>query len=199
MPGPMAGPSGRPGRVAARRCEAGGRRKEVHGMYPIVRDRGSRCRQAREASPSTESSAGMTPGIGGPSGRRDEPRFVGDDDELGAVPGAELGEDPAHVRLYRRHTHVQPLRVRRWRGLGDQASTCRSRSVSSRDRAAFAGGGLSGEMGDESAGDVRREQRLTAATTRIALAAPRAAGSSRRSRSLRRAAPRRRTRRGRRS
>ena len=45
----------------------------------------------------------------GRSGRGDEPGFVGEDDELGAVAGAELGQDPAHVRLDRREAHMQRL------------------------------------------------------------------------------------------
>ena len=39
----------------------------------------------------------------------DESRFVGDDDELGAVAGAELGEDAAHVGLDRREADMQPV------------------------------------------------------------------------------------------
>jgi hypothetical protein len=36
-----------------------------------------------------------------------QPRLVRDDDELGAVPGAQLGQDAAHVCLGRGDAHVE--------------------------------------------------------------------------------------------
>src|SRR4029077_8066635 len=38
----------------------------------------------------------------------DQPRLVGGDDQLGPVPQAQLGEDPADVRLGGRRAHHQP-------------------------------------------------------------------------------------------
>src|ERR1700722_4318389 len=96
------------------------------------------------------------------SGCRDDARFVGDHDELRAVACTELGEDPADVRLGRRHTHVErlgQLRVREpARDQREDLALAFGERVELSWRARWRDPVR--EAGDEPPRDTRREQRL---------------------------------------
>src|SRR6202050_4032876 len=94
-PGPSLWPGGCP-TLAASPAES----NSLAFIFGNRRRFGIGCRRPRESS--LASFPGTTRPGEGPSGRGDEAGFVGHDDELGPVTGAELGEDPAHGRLSRR-------------------------------------------------------------------------------------------------
>ena len=91
--------------------------------------------RSRTASPSATSGAADRAAGGDSAARRDQPRFVGQDDGLDPVAQAELGQDPADVDLHGAPRTGAARRAisRLDRPAATAANTSRSRSVSGRE------------------------------------------------------------------